>query len=155
MLRLRVQDVMQPTVQTVAETDAAMEAYDRMRMKRIRHLVVMREGHPVGVISDRDLGGPRGEAIRRDHTVADLMTPHVTTAPPKTTLRQAANLMRGRTIGCLPVVDDGKLVGIVTTSDFLELLGRGVEHVEERNRRFTLRRRAPRVASAIDRSGAH
>jgi CBS-domain-containing membrane protein len=40
-----------------------------------------------------------------------------------TTIRQAANLLRGRTIGCLPVMEDSKLVGIVTVTDLLELVG--------------------------------
>jgi acetoin utilization protein AcuB len=53
------------------------------------------------------------------------MTEQVVSAAPQTTLRQAANLMRGRTVGCLPVMDDGRVVGIVTVTDILEQLGRG------------------------------
>ena len=40
---------------------------------------------------------------------------------------RAANLMRGRTIGCVPVVEGRRLVGIVTASDLLQLLGRGID----------------------------
>src|SRR5690606_16662088 len=74
----------------------------------------------------RDLGGPKGEDVRRNRSVADLMNPRVVSARPTMTLREAANLMRGRMIGSLPVVDeDGRLVGIVTATDVLDELGRG------------------------------
>jgi CBS domain-containing protein len=53
------------------------------------------------------------------------MTTQIASAKPGTTLRQAANLMRGRLIGSLPVVSDGRVVGIVTATDVLEELGRG------------------------------
>lgn len=51
------------------------------------------------------------------------MVREVATASPETTIRQAANMLRGRTIGCLPVVEDSKLVGIVTVTDLLDLVG--------------------------------
>ena len=44
---------------------------------------------------------------------------------PEATVRQAANRLRGRGVGCLAVMDDGRLRGIVTTQDLLELIGRG------------------------------
>ena len=55
------------------------------------------------------------------------MSEQVVTALPTTSVRQAANLLRARTIGCLPILDDGKLVGIVTLTDLLEMLGRGAQ----------------------------
>jgi ribosome-associated translation inhibitor RaiA len=95
-----------------------------MRSGRIRHLVVLEKGHLIGVISDRDLGGPNGAAIRKGRRVTELMSKKVATATSMMTLRQAANLMRGRMIGSLPVVDDGDVVGIVTATDVLDELGR-------------------------------
>jgi CBS domain-containing protein len=55
------------------------------------------------------------------------MTTSVLTVAPDTTVRAIANFMRGRTIGCVPVTDNQRLVGIVTVSDLLTLLGRGVD----------------------------
>ena len=60
-------------------------------------------------------------------TVADLMTAPAVTVEPTTTVRQAANVMRGRSIGCLVVVESGHAIGIVTVSDLLELVGRGLD----------------------------
>jgi CBS domain-containing protein len=122
---MRLQDIMTSEVATISPRTSAEEAYDRMQVARVHHLVVVEGAEPVGVISDRDLGGARGERLRRHSSVEDLMTPTVVTAEPEMTLRRAANLMRGRSIGCLPVVVSGKLRGIVTVSDLLEQLGRG------------------------------
>jgi CBS domain-containing protein len=55
------------------------------------------------------------------------MTERVVTVPPTTPIRKAANLMRGRSIGCLVVSNRGRVAGIVTVSDLLTLLGRGEE----------------------------
>ena len=70
------------------------------------------------------------------------MTTSVVAVDRNTTVRRAANLMRGRTIGCLPVVERGRLVGILTVSDLLELLGRGVDRPASPTRRV-LHHRAP------------
>jgi CBS domain-containing protein len=59
-------------------------------------------------------------------------------------VREAANLMRGRSIGCLPVLDGRKLVGIVTVTDLLELLGRGAERPMARGRRAVMAGRGHR-----------
>ena len=58
------------------------------------------------------------------------------------TLKRAANVMRGRTIGCLPVTDRGKLVGILTTSDLLNLVGQGGDRPRH-EARATLSHRVP------------
>ena len=78
---------------------------------------------------------------RDEAPVSSLMSPHTVTVKPDTTLRRAANLMRGHVIGCLPVVEDGKLRGIITVSDLLDCLGRGAESPSPRGRRATLNRR--------------
>ncbi|MGH8279176.1 MAG: CBS domain-containing protein [Gammaproteobacteria bacterium] len=122
---MRLQEILTTPVIAVQPGDAAESAWTRMREARIRHLVVTERGRVVGVVSDRDLGGNQGAAVRRGRKVAELMTRSPAVAAPTMTLRQAANLMRGRLIGSLPVVLDGRLVGIVTASDVLEELGRG------------------------------
>jgi signal-transduction protein with cAMP-binding, CBS, and nucleotidyltransferase domain len=95
----------------------------------------------VGVVSERDLGGRRGASLIRDRRVSEVMTSPAVTASPTTTLRRAANLMRGRSIGCLPVVEAGRLRGIVTVSDILEEVGRGSERPVQVGKRWTLRHR--------------
>jgi CBS domain-containing protein len=72
--------------------------------------------------------------------VADLMATDVVSATPATTLPQAANLMRGHTIGCLLVVEDEELVGLVTTTDVLDQLGRGATRPTVRTEAPPLRR---------------
>src|SRR5690606_4597333 len=83
--------------------------------------------------------GRSGAALRRGRTVGELMTLDPISAEPKTTLRQAANLMRARRVGCLPVLEDDELVGIVTATDVLDELGRGSSRPEGRATRRTLR----------------
>ena len=65
------------------------------------------------------------------------------TVEPTITVRQAANVMRGRSIGCLVVVESGHAVGIVTVSDLLELVGRGLDRGAVTTTRRTLSHRAP------------
>ena len=110
-----------------------------MQQREIRHLVVADGKHLLGIVSERDLGGKTGADLRKGRTVGELMTSPLVSATPETTVRQAANLMRGRTIGCLPVVDEGRLVGIVTTTDVLEQLGRGTARPAVQTQRPTLR----------------
>jgi acetoin utilization protein AcuB len=120
---MRLVEIMTRDVKTAAPGESADEAYGRMRLHRIRHLVVMDGKRVVGIISERDLGGSRGAPLRTGRTVEELMLRDVVTATPQATTRQAANMLRGRTIGCLPVMEGSKLVGIVTVTDLLELVG--------------------------------
>jgi acetoin utilization protein AcuB len=142
---MRLNEVMTTRVETTTSDQSADQAWEQMRFRRIRHLVVMRGNDIVGVLSERDLGGAHGEDVRRGRTVDDLMNDAVVTASPATTVRDAANLLRGHTIGCLPVVDRGKLVGIVTVSDLLDLLGRGSVRPIAESVRWIMRGRGWRV----------
>ena len=139
---MRIAEIMTEGVQTVPPTMPAFEAWDLMRQKRIHHLVVMVGSAVMGVLSERDAGGRGGASIRARSTVADLMTTAVVTTAPDATIRKIANLMRGRTIGCVPVIDRKRLVGIVTVSDLLRLLGGGIDR-PARPARHTLNYRVP------------
>lgn len=123
---MRVQEIMTTPVQTVPPTMPAGEAKGLMRRLRIHHLVVKEGSSVVGIVSDRDLRGARG-GPRDDLPVSDVMTAQVVTTDREDTVRQAANRMRGRTIGCLPVMSNSRVVGIVTISDLLDLIGHGGE----------------------------
>lgn len=138
---MRMQDVMSRNVKTVKPGASADAAWTRMSQSEINHFVVVDDGKVVGVISQRDFGGARGESLRKGRTVGDLMSRQVMSAKPTDTLRQAANKMRGYGIGCLPVMDDGKLKGILTVTDLLELIGRGVERPEQRSKKATRKRK--------------
>lgn len=154
---MRVAQIMSIHVRTIGPADSAALAWERMHLHRIHHLVVIRDSHIVGIVTDRDLGGSRGAEVREGRSVRDLMTPSVVTVPSNATVRQAANLMRGHHAGSLPVVDNDRLVGIVTVWDFLDLLGRGAERPVARAPRWTLRDRGKkpdasrraRVTSAV------
>ena len=141
---MRVQDVMTEDVQTMAPDDPAEAAWELMRRRGFHHVVVTSgPGAVVGILSDADAGGTRGSSLRRGRTVEELMTRHVVTVEPSTTVKKAANLMRGRSIGCLVVIDRRRVVGIVTVADLLELLGRGSTRPTAAAKRWTLKHRTP------------
>ena len=126
---LLVRDSMAREVVTLTPHSTAAEALALCREKGIRHLPVMEEGRLVGMVSDRDLrsatpalGDPaRAEALQRIR-VRGVMVRDLLTAHPEDPIEQAANTMREKKIGCLPVLEAGELVGILTTSDVMEAL---------------------------------
>lgn len=120
---MKLREIMHTKVETISPRESAAAAFERMRRARIRHLVVKDGKKIVGVLSDRDVGGE--ESLRQVETVEDVMTSPALTASPDLTVREAANLLRGRVIGCLPVVERGRIVGIVTTTDLVEMIGGG------------------------------
>lgn len=128
---LRVRNIMSKNVKTVERNESLATADDVMRLGRIRHIVVVDEdGSLAGVLSERDLylGGllkalgygthAKAQALEM-LVVKEAMVADVVTATPDMPLADAASTMLARKIGCLPVVEGGKLVGIVTESDFV------------------------------------
>jgi acetoin utilization protein AcuB len=126
---LLVRDSMTREVVTISPQTTAAEALALCREKGIRHLPVMEEGRLAGMVSDRDLrsatpalGDPaRAEALQNIR-VRGVMVRDVLTAHPEDPIEQAANTMREKKIGCLPVLEAGELVGILTSSDVMEAL---------------------------------
>jgi acetoin utilization protein AcuB len=140
---MRVQEVMTKEVLTISPGKSADQAWDVMQARRIHHLVVTEGSRIVGVLSDGDIGGRNGASLRRDQTVGDLMTDRVVTVNSRTTVRQAANLMRGRSIGSLVVASGNRPLGIVTVADLLTLIGRGAERATPTAERRIINHRAP------------
>jgi CBS domain-containing protein len=129
-----VRDIMTSEVTTLERNDKLTIADDVMRLGRIRHMPVLEDDEKgvAGMVSQRDLFRGAlvralgyGEVARRrvmnTILVKEVMTTDVVTTTPDTQLAEAARLMVERKIGCLPVVDNGDLVGILTEGDFVEL----------------------------------
>jgi len=140
MAMMRLSEVMSSPVETVAPSATLDEARELMKRRKIHHLVALDGKKVVGVISARDLALPDGV----DRTVADRMHDDVVTVDARATVREAANLLRGHAVGCLPILDGNKLVGIITIADMLALIGKGTEKPAETKPRWVLRRRSPK-----------
>jgi CBS domain-containing protein len=153
---MRVSDIMSAPVHTIGAEEPATAAWEAMRLHGTRHLVVSgEEGRVIGVISASDLGGKHGEPVRARRRIGDLMTEKLVVAQLETTVREAANLMRGHAVNCLPVFDGrGRLKGIVTVVDLLELIGRGTERPTKAAPRAVLKSRGvvPRQATVQGRT---
>lgn len=122
---MRIQEIMNETVHSIPPGARADAAWQMMGTKGIRHLVVVDGPTVVGVLSDSDAGGRWGAKLRAGATVADLMDPHVVSVDRHDTVKRAANLMQQHLCGCLPVIDRGKLVGVVTVVDVLNVIAGG------------------------------
>ena len=126
---LLVRDSMTREIVTLAPDETVGTALALCRERRIRHLPILSEGRLVGIVSDRDLrsatpafGDQERAAALQKVLVEDVMASDVIFALPDDPIEQAANTMRERRIGCLPVVESGELVGILTVSDVMTAL---------------------------------
>lgn len=134
MRPLTVGDMMSSELITVKPGDTLDVVRDSMYTRHIRHIPVVDDhDHVVGLISHRDLlrstliERPHGskyieDSILEEVTAEQVMTTALETATPQTDLRDAARVMLGQKLGCLPVIEDGKLVGILTEADFLRVV---------------------------------
>jgi CBS domain-containing membrane protein len=137
MKGLQVRDIMIKEVTTLKRNDQLTLADDIMRLGRIRHLPVLDDDakNLVGIVSQRDLFRGAlaralgyGEHARRKVMdtllVKEVMSTEVFTTTPDAPLAGAAQVLMERKIGCLPVVENGVLVGIVTEADFVAMVAR-------------------------------
>ena len=127
----RVRDLMSREVVTLRRNDALSAVDHVMEARRIRHMPILDDQDAVvGIVSQRDVffnalvralgfGAAASGKVLDALLVKEIMTTDVVTTTPDTPLRQAAELMCDRKIGCLPVIDDGSLVGILTEGDFV------------------------------------
>lgn len=130
-----VRDVMQSRLVTISPNTTLPQATRLAAERRIRHLPVVEDGELVGIVSDRDLKQAMAspatslEAHELNYllnrlTVAEIMTRTVITIGSMFPVEEAARLMVQEKISALPVTEDGRLIGIVTETDIMELFVR-------------------------------
>ena len=125
-----VKELMTPNPITTGTDTPVLEARQLMVDKRIRHLLITEGTKLVGIITDRDirlnLPSPATSLsvweinyLLARMTVDSAMTKSVVTVGPDQDAKEAAALMLDRRIGALPVLDGGRLIGIITETDLL------------------------------------
>lgn len=127
---MRIEDMMRKNVVTVSPSTSIGEALLFLRTNRIRHLPVVEHDRLVGIVSDRDLRDALPSRLlthEDDDTilhkpVADIMQTQVITAHPLDFIEDAAAQLYEHKIGSLPIVDGGRLVGMITESDLFSSL---------------------------------
>jgi CBS domain-containing protein len=130
---MKVRELMTTDVATIGRNDELTIGDDIMKMKRLRHLPVVEEGRLVGMLTQRDLfhaalstaldfGEKAQKGFLKTVVVKEVMTDEVLTIDPGADVKEAARLLIEHKIGCLPVVENGKLVGLVTVTDLLRVV---------------------------------
>lgn len=136
--RALVEHWMTRNVATVKPHDTIQHARELLEQRRINQVPVVVDGRVVGILTDRDVRDATpsvfdftafGE-VKKGHEVVDpssiivesVMTPEAVTLGPGETVFAAARLLRTRRIGAVPIVADGRLVGILARSDLLHAL---------------------------------
>jgi acetoin utilization protein AcuB len=133
---MRIENWMQRNVHVVKPLDGVFHARELMEVHRINQLPVVVNGRLVGIVTDRDvrdampgaIAAARAAALtHRRHvtpeeepTVEATMSAEVMTLGPHDSVVAAARVLRRERIGALPIVDGGRLVGILTRSDVLD-----------------------------------
>ncbi|OEH91799.1 acetoin utilization AcuB family protein [Bacillus solimangrovi] len=125
-----VEEIMSTEIITLHMHDTIEKACELIYSKPIRHLpIVDNESHVVGIVSDRDIRDVSPSIFHSEEhkedlqkPIASIMTQDVLTAHPLDFVEDICSLFYEHQIGCLPIVSEGKLVGIVTETDMLHTL---------------------------------
>ena len=130
---LKIKDIMTTEVFVLHATQTLELVRSLMRIKHVRHVPIVEQDNTfVGLMTHRDLlaqtishladvDDNEQEYLDRHIHIMNIMKTDVITADPELDVCEAISLLLENKYGCLPVVTDGKLVGIVTEADFLKL----------------------------------
>jgi len=122
---VRVESLMRPSPAATTPTEILAVARAVMEREHVHQLPVIENGQLVGILAERDLHAHTGYL---DRTKVDAaMTWNPITIAPGTTAQAAAQLLIDKQINAVPVVDNGRMVGIVSRTDLLQLLVRLLE----------------------------
>jgi len=130
---MKVRQIMSDGIVTIEDTRTCHDAVEKMVRHRVRHLpVVTRQGTLCGIVTDRDLrhylfepqtlrqvGTVSVEILLKSMPVSRVMSAPVITVNADEPLERAAGVMLEAKLGSLPVMDNGRLAGIVTETDLL------------------------------------
>jgi CBS domain-containing protein len=126
---ITVRQVMTPNPVCVRPDVTVLSLVEMFHAKGFRHLLVADGGrHLLGVVSDRDVArcfGPSGRPEKKvltSITAADIMSSDLISISPDRPITQAISLMVEEGVNCLPVISEGCLLGIITSTDFYAVL---------------------------------
>jgi CBS domain-containing protein len=126
-----VRDLMTQNPTTLDRNETLDLAESIMNLGRVRHMPVVEDGKVIGILSQRDLfrsalitslgfGRKTTGALMKTIKIKEIMTEKVVTISPDASVKEAARQMMEKKIGCLPVLEGDRLVGIVTETDMLQ-----------------------------------
>lgn len=148
---MRIEEIMTRKVYTVEQHDLIDRVFFLINYEKIRHLPVVEKGKVIGIVSDRDLYkalGPKSNSNVIDASnknselhvvntrVQNIMRRGVITTTPDTLVSEVAGIMAEHKIGAIPVLQDTKLVGIVSTIDILRVFSKIEQLRENREQRI-------------------
>ncbi|WED21363.1 CBS domain-containing protein [Vibrio sp. JC009] len=138
---IKVEDMMTRSPHTLLRSHSLSDAKHLMDEHDIRHIpVIDTDQHLLGVVTQRDVLAAQESSLQKipDEKSHTLTTPlevamrkNVMTVSPQAGLKESATYMQKHKVGCLPVVNSGKLVGIITDSDFVTIAIHLLELQEE------------------------
>ncbi len=116
-----VRDIMMRNVKTVRPDDSVWEAVSKMNKFHIGSVIVTNNGRPIGIITERNILERIVEPRLDPSTVRakEIMSSPVVTIDPNVAVEEAAKIMARKHIKKLPIVEGGKVVGVVSTSDIV------------------------------------
>jgi CBS domain-containing protein len=135
-----IEAIMSTDLITVLPSASLADARSLMHANRIHHLpVVAEDGELVGLISLSNVLAATDSFLREDDSrihaseirLEDVMVKDIATVDQRASLRQAALFIEKHKIGCLPVLSEGRLAGIITDSDFVAVAINLLEQMEE------------------------
>ena len=120
-----VEDIMKKNVITIDESMSIQEAAQMMTDANVGCVIVTRKNNPSGILTERDFTRIAAEGRPLFTEVSEVMSLPLTVIDPGETVWDAAEIMRAKGIHKLPVQEGTKIVGIVTTTDFVKICSYG------------------------------
>jgi CBS domain-containing protein len=112
-----IRDVMTPYPVTLVGTSTIIDAAKIMRDSDVGGVIVLTDGEVAGFLTDRDIAVRAVAEGQTDGCVIDICSTGATTVTPDTSLEEARDIMQGEAIRRLPVVENGRAIGIVSLGD--------------------------------------
>jgi CBS domain-containing protein len=131
---VRLSDVMTEAALTDRPDDSVVSAARKMREQQTGSLLVTDGEQLLGIVTERDILRAVAEDVPLDTPISEVMSKDLVTAEPGMSLREAARIMTEKWIRHLPVLEGGRLVGIVSQRDLAGVLAGALNEPEELHR---------------------